>query len=214
MKHFFTALIITSSLAVSFASDSPYTQKYFNGPTVTAVSSSSVLFSLSPIVLGSMTDEEKSRVYFEYIRTNMVCPAIYPTPPAGLPQKTEVGKTEVTVSGLSASTAYSVIYKRDNTIRCITTPCPENGFDSVAVEFTTVGVGTQPIYKGVRRNIRYGERGDDVVTLQKILIEKGYLRTSATGYFGVLTLKAVKDFQRAHGIISTGFVGPLTRKEL
>jgi murein L,D-transpeptidase YcbB/YkuD len=144
----------------------------------------------------------------------MVCPAIYPTPPACLPQKTEVGKTEVTVSGLSASTAYSVIYKRDNTIRCITTPCPENGFDSVAVEFTTVGVGTQPIYKEVRRNIRYGERGDDVVTLQKILIEKGYLRTSATGYFGVLTLKAVKDFQRAHGIISTGFVGPLTRKEL
>ena len=34
--------------------------------------------------------------------------------------------------------------------------------------------------------------------------------TPQTGYFGPVTLEAVKTYQRAHGIPTTGVVGPLT----
>ena len=37
---------------------------------------------------------------------------------------------------------------------------------------------------------------------------------SETTYFGALTLAAVKAFQAKHGIITTGYVGPLTRGQL
>ena len=213
MKQLCIALIGLGSLTTVYAFDPAATQKYFNGPTVTVISSSSARFFLQPIVLGGMTDEEKSRVYFEYARTNMVCPAIYPVPEYCLPKKTEIGKTDVVVMGLLASTTYTVLYKRDNTIRCITTPCPENGFDSVAAEFTTPG-GVKSTPHTIRRNLRYRERGDDVTSLQMFLIKKGYLHTEATGYFGVQTLKAVKEFQRDCGVAPTGFVGVMTRGKI
>ncbi|MCX6752837.1 MAG: peptidoglycan-binding domain-containing protein [Candidatus Nomurabacteria bacterium] len=51
--------------------------------------------------------------------------------------------------------------------------------------------------------------GADVTCLQTKLAV-----TPATGYFGNITLAAVKAYQTAHGIPSTGFVGPLTRASL
>lgn len=47
--------------------------------------------------------------------------------------------------------------------------------------------------------------------LQNVLFEKGYLTTKPTGYFGALTLQAVKQYQKANGISQTGFVGEKTR---
>ncbi len=65
------------------------------------------------------------------------------------------------------------------------------------------------------QNLGEGSTGDDVTELQKILIAAGYLKIGApTGYFGPLTLAAVKLYQAAHGIPQTGFVGPLTRAAL
>lgn len=64
-------------------------------------------------------------------------------------------------------------------------------------------------------NLGYGSRGNDVMELQKILIAKGYLKIDApTGWFGPLTLAAVKEYQAANSITATGFVGPLTRAAL
>ncbi len=65
-------------------------------------------------------------------------------------------------------------------------------------------------------NLRLGSRGADVTALQQVLIAEGHLSISApTGYFGPLTLAAVKKYQAAHGISpQSGFVGPLTRAEL
>lgn len=61
------------------------------------------------------------------------------------------------------------------------------------------------------RFLTVGSTGDDVIELQKILIADGYLHIAApTGFFGPLTLEAVKLYQAAHGIPTTGFVGPLT----
>lgn len=52
----------------------------------------------------------------------------------------------------------------------------------------------------------------EVSILQKFLKTKGYLDYEPTGFFGPATLSAVKKFQSASDILSTGYVGPLTRR--
>lgn len=194
-----------------FAFQPKETARYFNGPTVSVVSSTSAQVSLADAILSGLTEEEKAGVYFQYHETQQMCIMIYPTPESCLPKKTEIGKTSVTLSNLKPSTSYTVLYKKDNTIRCITTPCPENGFESMSVEFVTKSATSSPDNVQITRNLSYKSRGEQVVTLQTILLQQGYLTGSPTGYFGILTFKAVKDFQRAHNINPTGLVGPFTR---
>lgn len=57
-------------------------------------------------------------------------------------------------------------------------------------------------------------RKGEVTILQKFLKDKGYLNVLPTGYFGTLTLKAVKSFQKANGINQTGLVGSITRGKI
>jgi spore germination protein YaaH len=69
------------------------------------------------------------------------------------------------------------------------------------------------------RSLVVGTSGDDVRQVQATLIERGYLTPgNATGYFGPLTLAAVRKFQCAAGIIcqgaAYGTVGPATRAAL
>ncbi|HEY4501513.1 MAG TPA: glycosyl hydrolase family 18 protein [Candidatus Paceibacterota bacterium] len=68
------------------------------------------------------------------------------------------------------------------------------------------------------RSLTSGLSGADVKTLQTQLIAKGYLSASATGYFGPLTLAAVKKFQCDNTIVcsgsSYGIVGPRTQAVL
>lgn len=181
-------------------------------PTVSAVTNSSATFSIAPALKNTLSTEQQASLYFEYNETQQVCIMIYPTPENCLPKKTPKGKLTTTVSGLKPSTSYTVHYKIDNTINCITTPCPSNGLESSAVEFTTAN-STQA--SALYRNLRVGTRGSDVILLQDILRTKGYFSAASTGYFGVVTLKAVKDFQRNDmHIPPTGFVGPLTRAAL
>lgn len=62
------------------------------------------------------------------------------------------------------------------------------------------GTITMPLYQGLR--------GAQVTQLQTILSRKGYLSASnVTGYFGPLTLAAVKQFQCANSIVCSGTVG-------
>ena len=67
-------------------------------------------------------------------------------------------------------------------------------------------------------NLTYRSRdintNGDVSALQDFLQAKGHLNSEPTGFFGLLTLGAVKKFQSANGIESTGFVGPLTRAKI
>lgn len=71
----------------------------------------------------------------------------------------------------------------------------------------------------ISRNLSVGMKGDDVRSLQSFLVSQGSLAAdSATGYFGLLTQEAVRAFQRANGIVSSGtsdttgygLVGPRT----
>src|SRR3989338_490180 len=67
-------------------------------------------------------------------------------------------------------------------------------------------------------NLKYRSRdantNGEVSTLQDFLQSQNYLSSEPTGYFGILTLKAVKDFQRDNGITPTGYVGPITRAKI
>lgn len=58
------------------------------------------------------------------------------------------------------------------------------------------------------KTLRFGMLNSDVKELQKIL---GVIQT---GFFGTLTLEAVKKFQRKYEIPDTGLVGELTRTKL
>jgi rare lipoprotein A (peptidoglycan hydrolase) len=67
-------------------------------------------------------------------------------------------------------------------------------------------LGTRPLKKG--------SRGDDVVTLQRVLTMKGYNLGGADGVFGRRTKVAVKRFQRRRGLTADGVVGPATTRAL
>lgn len=59
-----------------------------------------------------------------------------------------------------------------------------------------------------------GSRGNAVQELQKRLIVEGFYSGPVTGYFGQLTKAAVVRYQKAHGIMTTGMLGPITRASL
>ncbi|MEI6553444.1 MAG: peptidoglycan-binding domain-containing protein [bacterium] len=64
-------------------------------------------------------------------------------------------------------------------------------------------------------HLRKGASSDAVKQLQERLRSEGFFTyATSTGYFGPITLEAVKAYQTKHGIPSTGFVGPLTIAEL
>ncbi len=64
------------------------------------------------------------------------------------------------------------------------------------------------------RNLTYKSTGSDVTTLQSILNREGFLKVSPTGYYGPLTVSAVRAYQKAHNIPTTGTVGPMTKAAL
>jgi len=76
----------------------------------------------------------------------------------------------------------------------------------------TVTVGASAQGYMFNNNLKIGARSADVSALQAVLVSEGYLAVSPTGYFGTLTLAAVKKYQTAKMISPvSGFVGPLTR---
>src|SRR5699024_531195 len=62
--------------------------------------------------------------------------------------------------------------------------------------------------------LRFNDRGDNVVDLQKKLKRAGTFNQSATGYFGMDTESAVRQFQSQYGLTVDGIVGPKTRSKL
>ena len=63
-------------------------------------------------------------------------------------------------------------------------------------------------------DLHVGDHGNNVEDLQKVLAGDPaiFSSSSVTGYFGPLTEDATKKFQEKHGILSTGYFGPMSRK--
>jgi len=66
----------------------------------------------------------------------------------------------------------------------------------------------------LNRFLSVGSTGQDVLALQNILKDLGYLTATPNGYFGPATFEAVKQFQQDRGIDVRGYVGPATRDAL
>ncbi len=64
------------------------------------------------------------------------------------------------------------------------------------------------------KTLKKGSTGAEVTALQTLLASKGLLSVSPTGYFGNLTVAAVKAYQTSKGISAVGQVGPATRAAL
>jgi peptidoglycan hydrolase-like protein with peptidoglycan-binding domain len=64
------------------------------------------------------------------------------------------------------------------------------------------------------RTLGRGDHGWDVVVLQRVLAMDGHSPGAADGVFGRITKRAVKQFQRSHGLAADGRVGPLTTQAL
>lgn len=62
--------------------------------------------------------------------------------------------------------------------------------------------------------LRRGDRGDDVISVQKKLKNWGYYNGSVDGVFGAQTEDAVITFQRKNGLTADGVVGANTAKAL
>jgi N-acetylmuramoyl-L-alanine amidase len=62
--------------------------------------------------------------------------------------------------------------------------------------------------------LEVGSRGDDVVKVQKRLIQYDYLDGTADGRYGEATRNAVRLFQKRNGLEADGKVGPATAAKL
>ncbi len=83
-------------------------------------------------------------------------------------------------------------------------PLGNNSADLVCINLT----------QDLRVMSRDSNTAGQVSDLQFFLQSKGYLDSEPTGYFGNLTLRAVKSFQRDHEVNPSGFVGSLTRGKI
>lgn len=86
-----------------------------------------------------------------------------------------------------------------------------------AIYFTTLLPAPSPKPDHIFNiDMRQGDSSAEVVFLQKRFMYEGFFPAiqTPTGYFGGITLKAVMDYQKAHGLPWFGFVGPMTRQVL
>lgn len=74
---------------------------------------------------------------------------------------------------------------------------------------------TTSIVIAITKRLSSGMSGEEVLMLQKLLVNKGFLSNDAvTGYFGNKTLSALKDYQASKGLDPVGSVGPSTMRAL
>ncbi|WP_240376113.1 peptidoglycan-binding protein [Bacillus piscicola] len=77
-----------------------------------------------------------------------------------------------------------------------------------------VEAGVQAEATSISSLLRYQSRGPEVEALQKQLQQLGYMKMEATGIYGEVTEKAVRSFQKAHGLEADGVAGPMTTKKM
>ncbi len=79
------------------------------------------------------------------------------------------------------------------------------------VELLVRGASRTPTKKGY---LFKGVRGPEVVRVQNALKKAGYFKANSTGYFGEITERALKKFQKAKGLKVDGIYGDRSRAAL
>lgn len=102
----------------------------------------------------------------------------------------------------------------------VASPPPASQIASVQVPVqtpATVPVVASPVAIAfLTRDLASGSQGEDVLRLQAFLASDPaiYPEGLVTGYYGALTVKAIKRFQAKYGLPQVGRVGSLTRAKL
>jgi peptidoglycan hydrolase-like protein with peptidoglycan-binding domain len=66
----------------------------------------------------------------------------------------------------------------------------------------------------LKENLHRGAETDSVTKLQQFLADKGLLSEKPSGFFGDLTITAVKAYQKSLGLKETGMVYDATRQAI
>ena len=122
-----------------------------------------------------------------------------PVGPQGTPQTaaaTDAPSQNFIVFGATATPQAMLVVTPTPAIEVTPTPAPQ--------------APAQTSYKTLRKN----DQGEDVVMLQKALVELGYLSGAQDGIYGTGTLNAVKAFQADHELDADGIAGRMTLEKL
>jgi len=85
---------------------------------------------------------------------------------------------------------------------------------SVAANSFSAAASSSAAVYYLKTNLGLGSSGNGVIILQRFLQIKNFLKLPAgtkEGYFGLLTKKALADFQKSAGLPATGYCGHLTK---
>ncbi|NEU76985.1 cell wall-binding protein [Hassallia byssoidea VB512170] len=77
-----------------------------------------------------------------------------------------------------------------------------------------IGYGEDTPKRSNDDKLQIGDRGEAVRVVQEQLIKAGYLEGEPNGYYGPYTADAVRRFQTANYLASSGVAGPTTRAKL
>lgn len=113
------------------------------------------------------------------------------------------GNVSATPTSISTATTTETV-STPNTTPSTTTPIPP----------TPTIPTTPPAALSFTKDLQFGDENADVKRLQTILIQKGYMKVAANGYFGPATKAALTTWQKAAKLPATGFFGPMSRAKI
>ena len=128
-----------------------------------------------------------------------------------------IASSAVTISAMSAGSANISICQTGGqcSILYLTISSPATPVTPTVLTtpINTVAPAVTPSYI-FTLSLKYGDKGKDVLELQKALVKLGFLSATPNGNYGPATRSAVKKFQVENNVLQTGNVGPYTRDAL
>jgi len=113
----------------------------------------------------------------------------------------------------------SILFSQTTTSSSVTPATTQVSLPAQASPMAAVTTGIAAVKHTFKTALKYGLTSADVTELQNRLTAEGVYSGPITGYFGSLTLAAVKKYQEKNGIATAGQagygnVGPATRAKL
>lgn len=182
--------------------------------STTTVPGTAVSFSASAANMSTPVFSVSDALFGSSMNNNAINPATGAF--SWTPRTNELGTHVITVTaqdlaGNATSTSVTIVVASTPTapltIAATTTP-------STIVPSATSTQTQQTQRFKFTRTLSLGSRGIDVTALQLMLKSLGFFSGDTSLYFGAMTRASVRAFQKAHGIDTTGIVGPMTRAAL
>lgn len=118
--------------------------------------------------------------------------------------------TTADTTGCTSTTLFSPL----TGAKCPVVSAPPSSTPPVTTPPVTTPTTPGTTVASFAKDLQFGSSGADVTRLQNILIKKGYMKVAANGNFGPATKAAVMAWQKAAGLPSTGYFGPLSRAKI